>query len=77
MPDGDVFGDDGKPRRMTKTELLDQIDLLRALILADDSMEGALLYEWADDPGYYNVGGIMRMGNSMGQGGARILWETG
>ena len=75
MP-SDVFPPNSTPRVVDKHVLLEQIDFLRWLIENDDSMEGAIMYAWSEDePGKYEIGGILRTGNSMGQGGVRILWD--
>jgi hypothetical protein len=65
----------GKPKALPRAELLELIDLLHALISADDSMEGHLQYEWGDEPGTYNVLAALRFGNRDGQGGVRLIGE--
>lgn len=75
MP-SDVFPPDSKPQTVDKETLLVLIDDLRMCVERDDSMEGCLMYGWSDTPGKYDIGGMYRVGNSLGQGGARLLWET-
>lgn len=72
----DVFPPDSKPLRMTQDELLRVLDRLRAAVAAGDSMEGSILYGWSSEPDLYDVGGLFRVGNAMGQGGAVVLWDT-
>lgn len=72
MP-GDVFLPNQVPVTMTREAFLAVLDDLRASIATDDSMEGSLAYEWGDEPGVYRVAGALRVGNSQGQGGLRLL----
>lgn len=72
---GDVFSPHDRPLTVSKAELVAILEDLIAWVEADDSMEGSLAYEWGDEPGRYRVAGVLRMGNSMGQGGVRLLQE--
>lgn len=71
---------------MTKDQLLAVLDDIKSLISEDDSFEGSLSYEFpwskeagdpADDPkgNGFRVQASYRMGNSMGQGGLRMIGE--
>ena len=60
---------------LTKEEFISVLDELRALIEADDSMEGRLNYEWAADS-KLEVYCFLRTGNSQGQGGAIMIQPT-
>jgi hypothetical protein len=66
-----------QPRKIDKAAFLLLLADLSAMIEADDSMEGNLTYEWSDEPGFYLVSGVMRTGNSMGQGGMRVIGDMG
>lgn len=71
----EVFPPGAKPRTVDKAHLLSLLDQLRKLVENDDSMEGALMYAWSDEPSRYDVGGFIRTGNLLGQGGALVLWD--
>ena len=76
----DVFPDSRggiqRPRTVDKEDLLDLLDYLKQLVLADDSMEGTLMYAWSmKEPGRYDIAGVLRTGNSEGQGGVSVLWD--
>lgn len=73
MPEGDVFGPNERPLTLTRDELLAVLDDLRNWVANDDSMEGRLAYEWGTERDTYNVSGVLRFGNSMGQGSVRML----
>lgn len=71
---GDVFTGEMAPLTVTKPEMVGLVRDLLSWIEGDDSMEGHLSYEWHPErPGEYRVGGVLRMGNSQGQGGVRLL----
>lgn len=75
------------PVYLTKDQFLAVLDDIRELVVADDSFEGSLSYElpWntycdpvrEDDPSGpgFRVQASYRTGNSMGQGGMRMLGE--
>lgn len=42
---------------------------------ARDSAGGYLEFEWSETPGVYNIRAGLRYGNSMGQGGMRLIQE--
>lgn len=74
------------PVHLTKEQFLAVLDDIRDLVVADDSFEGSLSYElpWntrcdpvnEDDPSDgFRVRASYRTGNSMGQGGMRMLGE--
>jgi hypothetical protein len=67
------------PRFCSKEELLATLDDIRARLAADDSFEGSLSWEfpWPDDPDGqgFRVRASFRIGNSMGQGGMRMIGE--
>lgn len=74
------------PVYLTKEQLLAVLEEVQALVAADDSFEGSLSYEFpwhteigdsADDPDGpgFRVQASYRMGNSMGQGGIRMIGE--
>ena len=70
---------------LSKDEFLVVLDDMRALVAAGDSFEGSLSYEFpwntemgdpADDPADgFRVRASYRTGNSMGQGGMRMVGE--
>jgi len=67
-----------RPVFVTKDELLAIIDDIRARVRHDDSFEGFLNYlmpEENDDPSGFRVEARYRIGNSMGQGGMRMIME--
>jgi len=73
------------PTYMSKDEFLVILDDIRTLVAAGDSFEGSLSYElpWhtemgdpAEDPfGGFRVRASYRTGNSMGQGGMRLVGQ--
>lgn len=75
------------PTYMTKDQLLVILDDIKTLVSKDDSFEGSLSYEfpWStelgdptDDPkggNGFRVKASYRTGNSMGQGGMRMVGE--
>lgn len=74
------------PVYMSKNDLLAVLDDMRAQIAADESFEGSMSYEFpwntfcdpvdTDDPeGGFRVRAAYRIGNSMGQGGMRMVGE--
>lgn len=60
------------PALLSKEQLCATLREVAALVEADDSIEGHLAYE-AVDRAVYAVSGCYRLGNSQGQGGARVL----
>lgn len=71
---GDVFMPGQSPLDVSKEQMVGLVGDLLDWIKADDSMEGSLSYEWhPEKPGHYRVAGVLRMGNSQGQGGVRLL----
>lgn len=69
-------GDPGIARggaHMNEQGFLEVLDDLRLWVMGRDSMEGTLEYTWTDEPGTYRVKAFLRCGNSLGQGGARII----
>jgi len=74
--DGEVFESSGvapQGKRLSKEQFIVVLHGLIESIEADDSMEGSLAYEWGEEPGTYRVQAALRVGNSMGQGGMRLL----
>jgi hypothetical protein len=80
-----------KPIKMKRNELAGIFKAIAASIEAGDSFEGAIRYSCMDDifgpdtadvdPNILDrdeffVGGMYRVGNSMGQGGINLLWEV-
>lgn len=67
------------PKYLTKDELLAVLDDLRAHIEANDSFEGSFEYTFPEqgDPSGdgFRVRASYRIGNSMGQGGMRMVGE--
>lgn len=73
------------PAYLTKDEFLAILDDIRNLVAANDSFEGSLSYElpWSTELGDpvddsrsgFRVRASYRTGNSMGQGGMRMLSE--
>ena len=63
--------------RLTRTQLLAELDGLRRSIEHDDSFEGSISYEITIEPEgdepVFLVMAALRIGNSMGQGGMRLL----
>lgn len=68
-----------KPVHMAKEDLLYAIDEIRAAIEANDSWEGHFSYNFPEDDAPINtdfaVRAVYRIGNSMGQGGMRVIGE--
>lgn len=62
-------------RMATKEQLLATLRDIIAHIEADDSMEGTIRWEWDVHP-TYAFSAFYRTGNSLGQGGSRIVSET-
>jgi hypothetical protein len=77
------MGDDVLPRGFNrpvvvdKKTLQDTLAMILGVIEMDDSAGGFIQYEWADEPGKFEVVARYRVGNAMGQGGIRILHEDG
>lgn len=67
------------PSYMTKEQTLAVLENIRAVVAADDSIEGSFSYEFPneDDPAEpgFRVRASYRIGNSMGQGGMRMVGE--
>ncbi len=66
------------PEKLTKDELLDTLRGIIALIQADDSFEGNLTYSCLEEGlgrGEFAVTAAFRTGNSMGQGGMRLIGD--
>jgi hypothetical protein len=59
--------------KLSENELLTLLDNVKKSIQEQDSMQGIISYEWADEPGFYMVNAVYRIGNSEGQGGMRII----
>lgn len=77
-PEEGSSGVAGYGLQLTKTELLAELDLLRKTIEGDDSFEGSFAYEMTLEDGeseeaVFLVQAALRIGNSMGQGGLRLL----
>lgn len=70
---GSVFGPQQRPVLMMTQQFLELLDDLRSWIVQGDSMEGSLAYEWGNEFGTYRVHAALRNGNSMGQGGMRMV----
>lgn len=64
-----------RPITVDKVTLIDTLRDVLATVEADDSAGGFIEYEWSDEPGKFDVRARYRIGNSMGQGGMRILHE--
>lgn len=73
MADFESSGVAPNGKRLSKEEFIAVLRELITSIEADDSMEGSLAYEWGEEPGTYRVQTALRVGNSMGQGGMRLL----
>lgn len=80
-----------KPVKMKRNELAGIFKAIAASIEAGDSFEGNIAYSCLDDifgltdghvemddlaTGEFYIGGMYRVGNSMGQGGVNLLWEV-
>lgn len=66
------------PRFLTKGQLLAILEDIRTVVANDDSFEGSFSYEFPDDddpPNGFRVRASYRTGNSMGQGGMRMIGE--
>jgi hypothetical protein len=64
------------PAGLSKDELLAVIDDIRARIAANDSFEGHLTWSFPEQSGdifAFDVTASYRVGNSMGQGGMRVI----
>lgn len=66
-----------RPMVVDKATLVETLSDVLAVVIADDSAGGFIQYEWADEPGKFEVIARYRIGNAMGQGGMRILHEDG
>ena len=66
-----------KPVGMSKDELLAVLDDIRAVVAADDSFEGSIEYLIPEQEleADFAVRASYRTGNSMGQGGVRLIGE--
>ncbi|MGS2592259.1 hypothetical protein [Streptomyces hebeiensis] len=76
-----------KPIKMHRVELAGVFKDIAASIEAGDSFEGSITYSCIDNifsvdvdleeltGDEFFVGGMYRVGNSMGQGGVNFLWE--
>ena len=65
-----------RPAPMSKDQFLAVLDDIRAHVAADDSWEGSLQYSIPEEPGDgvdFDVHAGYRIGNSMGQGGFRLI----
>lgn len=65
-----------RPVPMSKRQLLEVLDDIRARVADDDSWEGYLRYSVPEEPGdgvAFDVQAGYRIGNSMGQGGFRLI----
>ncbi|MGU3658440.1 hypothetical protein [Methylobacterium fujisawaense] len=66
--------------KMTKEQALATLDDMRAAICADDSFEGSLSYSFMEEglgPNEVELSAFYRIGNSTGQGGARVIPPSG
>lgn len=74
-PNPITLGPTGKPVAMTTEELLQVLDDIRARVADGDSFEGHIEYSMPDEPGTadFMVRAGYRIGNSLGQGGFRIV----
>lgn len=59
--------------RMSRADLVETLRWMALLIERDDSADGTLTYSWSPEPGVYEVEGLVRYGNSQGQGSVRLL----
>lgn len=65
-----------RPVPMSKRQLLEVLDDIRARVADDDSWEGYLRYSVPEERGdgvAFDVQAGYRVGNSMGQGGFRLI----
>lgn len=62
-----------KPTPLNKNQLLDLLRDMITVIDADDSFEGSIEYSATPTPNEFMVVGMYRTGNSMGQGGCRLI----
>lgn len=60
---------------MSKEKFLELLKDLQQVVELDDSFEGYIRYE-AGERHEFEVEGFYRVGNSMGQGGSRIIEST-
>lgn len=58
---------------LSREELIATLRWMASLIERDDSADGTLTYSWSPTPGVYEVEGVIRYGNSEGQGFVRML----
>lgn len=69
-----------KPVNMGQNDLLEVLDDIRSHVAAGDSFEGSIEYSIPEDenapPRTFDVRGAYRIGNSMGQGGMRLVGEV-
>lgn len=80
-----------KPIKVSRNELVGILKAITASIEARDSFEGSITYSCMDgifgpntedvDPltlerDEFFIGGVYRVGNSLGQGGVNFLWEV-
>lgn len=62
--------------KVNKQQLLAILDDIRRSVEENDTMEGQISYNAMADglePGEFEIKGVYRIGNSMGQGGVRML----
>lgn len=67
-----------RPVGMSLQELVDVLDDIRARVEAGDSFEGTITYsipEDLDSGAQFDVRAVYRIGNSMGQGGMRMIQQ--
>lgn len=65
-----------RPVPMSKDQLLAVLDDIRAHVAANDSFEGSIEYLMPEEPGEgvdFDVRAGYRIGNSVGQGGFRLI----
>jgi len=63
-----------KPKRMHADDLAAVLADMAARVPTGDSFDGTITYEVADGPAHeFDVEGAYRIGNTMGQGGMRII----
>jgi hypothetical protein len=61
---------------LTKDELVGVLRDAANVVAESDSFEGRIAYTFGSQPDTFEVDAFYRVGNSMGQGGARIILPT-
>lgn len=61
------------PKQLSKKELLSILSDLHDGVMTGDTLEGNIAFTISDKPNKWDVHGVYRVGNLMGQGGVRMI----